>query len=52
MQKISLLKLHNEFLYKVKNEEKNKNDQTFREYFNYQSASFFVNDFYVDNQKK
>ena len=41
MQKISFLKLLDEFLNKIKNEEKNINNQIFREYSNYQSASFF-----------
>ena len=41
MQKIYLLKLLDEFLNKIKNEEKNINNQIFREYSIYQSASFF-----------
>ena len=38
--KISSLKLHEEFLNKIKIEEKNINEQIFREYFNYQFPSF------------
>ena len=52
MQKISLLKLPDEFLNKIITEEKNIYDQIFREYFDYQSASFFVKDLYVEKQNK
>ena len=41
-----------EFLNEIKNEEKNINEQIFREYFNYQSPPFLVKDLYEDNQKK
>ena len=36
----------------IKNEEKNINDQIFREYFNYESPSFLVRDLYEHNQNK
>ena len=40
-----------EFLNKINDEEKNINEQIFREYFNYQSLSFLVKYLYEDNQK-
>ena len=50
---MSSLKLHEEFLNKNKNEEKkNKNEQIFREQFNYQSPSFLVKDLYEGSQNK
>ena len=49
---MSSLKLREEFLNKIKNEEKNINEQIFREYFNYQSQSFLVKDLHEGNQNE
>ena len=43
--------LREEFLIEIKNEEKNINEQTFREYFNYQCPSFLLTDLCEDIQK-
>ena len=50
--KMSSLTLREEVLNKIKNEEKNKNKQTFREYFNYWFPLFLVKNLYEDNQNK
>ena len=44
--------MREEVLNKIKNEEKNKNKQTFREYFNYWFPLFLVKNLYEDNQNK
>ena len=45
-------KLYKQFLNEIKNEEKNVNEQMFREYFQYHVPSFLVKDLYEDNQIK
>ena len=40
------------FLNKIKNEEKNMNEQIFKEYFGYESPSFLIKDLYESNQNK
>ena len=50
--KISPLKLRKIFLNQIKNKENNINELIFREYFDYQSPLFLVNDLYEDNQNK
>ena len=44
--------MREKFLNEIKNEEKNINEQIFREYFNYQSPSLLVKDSYEDNRNK
>ena len=51
-RKISTLKLCEECLNEIKNEEKNINVHIFREYFNYQSPLFLVKDLFDNNQNK
>ena len=51
-RKIYALNLCEILLNKIKNEEKYINEQIFREYFNYQSPSFPLNDLYEDIQNK
>ena len=46
------LKLCEEFLNKIKNDERNINKQIFNEFFNYQNPSFLVKDLYEDIQNK
>ena len=41
-----------EFLNKIKNDERNINKQIFNEFFNYQNPSFLVKDLYEDIQNK
>ena len=41
-----------EFLNKIKNEEKNVSEQIFNEFFNYPYPSFLVKDLYEGNQNK
>ena len=41
-----------EFLNKIKNEEKNLSEQIFNEFFNYPYPSFLVKDLYEGNQNK
>ena len=50
--KKSSLKLREEFLNEIKNEENNINEQIFKEYFTYNSPSFLVKDLYEDNKIK
>ena len=49
---MSSLKLREEFLNKIENEEKNVNEQIFKEYFGYESPSFLVKDLYENNKNK
>ena len=51
-RKISTLILREEFLYEIKKEEKNINEQIFRQYFNYQPPPTLVKDLFEDNQNK
>ena len=51
-RKIFSLKLREEFLNEIKNEDKNINQQIFRGYFNDQSPSFLVKDLYEVNKNK
>ena len=44
--------MREEFSNKIKNEEKNFNEQIFKEYFGYQSPSFLEKDLYESNQNK
>ena len=44
--------MREEFLYEIKKEEKNINEQIFRQYFNYQSPPTLVKDLFEDNQNK
>ena len=44
--------MREKFLNEIKNEEKNINEQIFREYFNYQSPSLLVKDSYEENRNK
>ena len=44
--------MREEFLNEIKNEEKNINEQIFKEYFGYESPSFLVKDVYEGNQNK
>ena len=49
---MSSLKLHEEFLNKIENEEKNVNEQIFKEYFGCEFPSFLVKDLYESNKNK
>ena len=44
--------MREEFLNKIKDEEKYVNEEILKEYFNYQSPSFLVKDLYEDNHNK
>ena len=48
--KISLLKLHKQFLSEIATDDKNINKQIFKEYFKYYSRSFLVKDLYKNIQ--
>ena len=49
---VSSLKLHEEFLNRIQNHEKNINEQIFKVYFWYKPLSFSVKDLYEGNQVK
>ena len=51
-RKISSLKLREEFLNKIKNEEKNINEQIFRDYFLYQTSSYLTKVLYDSDEIK
>ena len=50
--KTSSLKLRENFLNGIKNEEKNINEHIFKEYFGYESPSFLVKDLHESHQNK